>query len=60
VLGLIFLKYISDRIAQRHAEILNDGQGADPEDHDEYTAEGVFWVPGIGTLAADALEVLRQ
>ena len=45
MLGLIFLKYISDRFAQRHAEILNDGQGADPEDRDEYTAEGVFWVP---------------
>ena len=50
VLGLIFLKYISDRFAQRHAEILADsslagGNGADPEDRDEYTAEGVFWVP---------------
>jgi type I restriction enzyme M protein len=50
VLGLIFLKYISDRFAQRHAEILAEGDlaggnGADPEDRDEYTAEGVFWVP---------------
>ncbi|WP_227485137.1 MULTISPECIES: type I restriction-modification system subunit M N-terminal domain-containing protein [unclassified Acidithiobacillus] len=45
VLGLIFLKYISDRFAQRHSEILGDGPGADPEDRDEYTAEGVFWVP---------------
>ncbi|MBU2802672.1 SAM-dependent DNA methyltransferase [Acidithiobacillus caldus] len=50
VLGLIFLKYISDRFAQRHAEILSEGglaggNGADPEDRDEYTAEGVFWVP---------------
>ena len=45
VLGLIFLKYISDRFAQRHAEILAEGPGPDPEDRDEYTAEGVFWVP---------------
>jgi type I restriction enzyme M protein len=45
VLGLIFLKYISDRFAHRHAEILSEGDGADPEDRDEYTAEGVFWVP---------------
>ncbi|EGQ64263.1 type I restriction-modification system, M subunit, partial [Acidithiobacillus sp. GGI-221] len=50
MLGLIFLKFISDRFAQRHAEILSDsslagGNGADPEDRDEYTAEGVFWVP---------------
>ena len=47
-LGLIFLKYISDRFAQRHAEILAEGDGADPEDRDEYTAEGVFWVPLSG------------
>ena len=50
VLGLIFLKYISDRFAQRQEEILAEGSlaggnGADPEDRDEYTAEGVFWVP---------------
>ena len=45
VLGLIFLKYISDRFAQRHAEITAEVNGADPEDRDEYTAEGVFWVP---------------
>ena len=51
VLGLIFLKYISDRFAQRHAEILNAGQGADPEDRDEYAAEGVFWVPASARWA---------
>ncbi|WP_291510962.1 type I restriction-modification system subunit M N-terminal domain-containing protein, partial [Acidithiobacillus sp.] len=49
VLGLIFLEYISDRFAQTrteiHAEGLAGGNGADPEDRDEYTAEGVFWVP---------------
>ena len=45
MLGLIFLKYISDRFAQRHAEIIREEAGAYSEDRDEYTAEGVFWVP---------------
>ena len=46
VLGLIFLKYISDRFAQRHAEIIREEAGTyAAEDRDEYTAEGVFWVP---------------
>ncbi|MDD5576358.1 MAG: type I restriction-modification system subunit M N-terminal domain-containing protein, partial [Acidithiobacillus sp.] len=48
VLGLIFLKYISDRFAQRHAEIVREEAGAYAEDRDEYTAEGVFWVPLSG------------
>lgn len=46
VLGLIFLKYISDAFEAKHAEL--DGQradGADPEDPDEYRAENIFWVP---------------
>lgn len=46
VLGLIFLKYISDAFEEKHkaltAEI--DG-GANPEDPDEYRAESIFWVP---------------
>lgn len=45
VLGLIFLKYISDRFTVRRDQILQEDVGADPEDRDEYTAEGVFWVP---------------
>ncbi|MGC9159803.1 MAG: type I restriction-modification system subunit M N-terminal domain-containing protein, partial [Terracidiphilus sp.] len=45
VLGLIFLKYISDRFTVRRDQILHEDEGADPEDRDEYTAEGVFWVP---------------
>ncbi len=46
VLGLIFLKYISDAFAERRAQLLGEvGQGADPEDPDEYRAENVFWVP---------------
>lgn len=48
VLGLIFLKYISDSFEELHAK-LKDGkgkfEGADPEDQDEYKAENVFWVP---------------
>ena len=44
VLGLIFLKYISDAFEEKHAA-LADEAGADPEDPDEYLAENVFWVP---------------
>jgi len=48
VLGLIFLKYISDAFEELHAK-LKSGQGeyagADPEDKDEYKAENVFFVP---------------
>jgi len=46
VLGLIFLKYISDAFEARHAELEAErDQGADPEDPDEYRAENIFWVP---------------
>ena len=46
VLGLIFLKYISDAFEERHAQLLNEvDQGADPEDRDEYRADNIFWVP---------------
>lgn len=48
VLGLIFLKYISDSF-ERHYEVLKKGEGdyagADPEDRDEYKAENIFFVP---------------
>ncbi len=44
VLGLIFLKYISDSFEEKHAELTKE-PGADPEDQDEYKAENVFWVP---------------
>jgi type I restriction enzyme M protein len=49
VLGLIFLKYISDTFDERHAKLVagkGDYAGANPEDKDEYKAEDVFWVPG--------------
>jgi type I restriction enzyme M protein len=44
VLGLIFLKYISDAFEERHAQLKAD-KSADPEDRDEYTADNIFWVP---------------
>lgn len=46
VLGLIFLKYISDAFEEKHAELEADRKsGADPEDPDEYRAVNIFWVP---------------
>jgi type I restriction enzyme M protein len=48
VLGLIFLKYISDAFEEHHAALLagkGEYAGADPEDPDEYKALNVFWVP---------------
>ena len=46
VLGLIFLKYISDAFEERHAKLLAErAAGADPEDPDEYRAASIFWVP---------------
>jgi type I restriction enzyme M protein len=44
VLGLIFLKYISDAFEEKHSALLKD-KGTDPEDRDEYLAENIFWVP---------------
>ncbi|EHQ05843.1 type I restriction-modification system subunit M [Leptonema illini] len=44
VLGLIFLKYISDSFEELHAK-LQGIKGADPEDKDEYRAENIFFVP---------------
>ena len=51
VLGLIFLKYISDTFEEHRAKLLagkGDYNGANPEDPDEYKAENVFWVPKEG------------
>ncbi len=48
VLGLIFLKYVSDAFEQKHAELSTPemiAEGFDPEDPDEYTSETIFWVP---------------
>jgi type I restriction enzyme M protein len=48
VLGLIFLKYISDTFEEVRAKLaagVGDYAGANPEDADEYRAENTFWVP---------------
>ncbi len=54
VLGLIFLKYVEDAFEERRAvlreELTADGLTGDAaegllESRDEYTAEGVFWIP---------------
>lgn len=44
VLGLIFLKYISDRFDEKYEELRAEGEGFE-EDIDEYTSEGIFFVP---------------
>lgn len=46
VLGLIFLRYISDSFMQKYEELLKEqSEGADPEDADEYLADNIFFVP---------------
>src|ERR1044071_58237 len=76
VLGLIFLKYISDAFEAKHAELeAQKAQGADPEDADEYRAANIFWVPKearwahlkasapqptIGKLVDDAMSALER
>lgn len=44
VLGLIFLKYVSDSFEEKYNELKAEGYG-DEEDRDEYVAENIFWVP---------------
>ena len=76
VLGLIFLKYISDAFESKRAELVSQRkQGADPEDPDEYRAASIFWVPkearweqlkanapqpNIGTLIDDAMAAIER
>ncbi len=76
VLGLIFLKYISDAFEAKHAELETQrNQGADPEDPDEYRAVSIFWVPKearwsylranapqpkIGTIVDDAMTAIER
>ena len=50
VLGLVFLKYISDAFQELHDTLAAD-HDSDPEDRDEYLAENVFWVPKAGRWA---------
>jgi type I restriction enzyme M protein len=74
VLGLIFLKYISDAFMEKFTA-LQDDHLADPEDKDEYLADNIFWVPPearwaylqkkakrpeIGTLVDDALAAIER
>lgn len=50
VLGLMFLKYISDSFEEMYARLQKgEGEytGADPEDKDEYKAENIFFVPPV-------------
>ena len=44
ILGLIFLKYISDSFEKKHQELVDEGEGFE-EDRDEYTSENIFFVP---------------
>ena len=44
VLGLVFLKYISDRFEEKHTQLVEEGEGFE-EDEDEYASEVIFFVP---------------
>lgn len=44
VLGLIFLKYISDAFEERYQQLVDDGDGME-EDRDSYTMDNIFYVP---------------
>lgn len=73
VLGIIFLKYISDAFSELYDKL--KAEGDDPEDRDYFTAENVFWVPKearweklqgsaklptIGTLIDDAMIAIEK
>lgn len=74
VLGLIFLKYISDRFDEKHQQLVEEGDGFE-EDVDEYISEGIFFVPEtarwsviaskahtaeIGTVIDDAMRAIEK
>lgn len=74
VLGLIFLKYISDRFDEKYQSLVAEGDGFE-EDIDEYTSEGIFFVPEnarwnviasnahtpeIGTIIDDAMRAIEK
>lgn len=74
VLGLIFLKYISDRFDEKYKALVEEGDGFE-EDIDEYTSEGIFFVPPtarwseiaakahtpeIGTVIDDAMRSIEK
>jgi len=75
VLGLIFLKYISDSFEERQEEILEEDGVEFVEDRDEYTMKNVFWVskearwgiikskakdPNIGKIVDDAMITIEK
>lgn len=45
VLGLIFLKYVSDAFEEKHDELLKSDYPEDAEDKDVYVGDNIFWVP---------------
>ncbi len=55
VLGLIFLKYISDRFEDKYNDLVEEGDGFE-EDMDEYTSENIFFVPADARWSAIALQ----
>lgn len=74
VLGLIFLKYISDKFEEKYNQLVKEGAGFE-EDIDEYTSDGVFFVPTgarwaaiaknahtpeIGTVIDDAMRAIEK
>ena len=74
VLGLVFLKYISDAFQEHHATLAKSYPD-EAEDKDSYSAEGVFWVPKearwshlqanakqptIGKLVDDAMDAIER
>ena len=76
VLGLIFLKYVSDAFEETHAQLTAEiADGADPEHPDEYKARNILWVPRearwqhlqaearqptIGRTVDDAMEAVEE
>ena len=75
VLGLIFLKYISDAFEERHTAVLAEWGEDAAEDRDEYVAENIFWVPPgarwehlkaqakqsvIGQIVDDAMDAIER
>ena len=74
VLGLIFLKYISDAFEEKYDQLKSEDL-ADPEDPDEYLADNIFWVskearwslikdnskdPRIGIIVDDAMDAIEK
>lgn len=45
VLGLIFLKYVSDSFETKYDELVKFDYSEDAEDPDIYLSENIFWVP---------------